>query len=78
MTTTYRAWYRGRFSEEATTIQNDGETLTMVARGVRFRGADLDGFEPQDVPDPDQLSSFTFLHGSFCFCTIEADIPCLS
>jgi hypothetical protein len=25
--------------------------------------------------DPTQLSSFTFLHGSLCFCVIEADIP---
>ena len=75
MTITYRARYRDRFGEEATTILNDGETLTMVVRGVRFRGTDFDCFEPQDVPDPDQLSSFTFLHGSLCYCTIEADIP---
>ena len=47
----------------------------MVVRGVRFRGTDFDGFEPQDVSDPAQLASFTFLHGSLCFCVIEADIP---
>lgn len=75
MTTTYRARYKDRFGEEATTILNDGEALTMVVRGVRFRGNDFDRFHPQDVPDPAQLSSFTFLHGSLCYCTIEADIP---
>ena len=75
MTTTYRARYKDRFGDEATTILNDGETLTMVVRGVQFRGNDFDGFEPQDVSDPAQLSSFTFLHGSLCFCAIEADIP---
>src|SRR5690242_13071502 len=75
MTKTYRARYKDRFGEEATSILNDGETLTMVVRGVRFRGTDFDGFEPQDVPDTAQLSSFTFLHGSLCHCTIEADIP---
>jgi hypothetical protein len=64
-----------RFGEERTTILNDGKTLTMVVRGVRFQGNDFDGFEPQDVSDPAMLRSFTFLHGSLCFCTIEADIP---
>jgi hypothetical protein len=67
MTTTYRARYKDRFGEEATSILNDGKTLTMVVRGVRFRGTDFDSFEPQDVPDPAQLSSFTFLHGSLCY-----------
>jgi hypothetical protein len=75
MTTTYRARYKDRFGEVVTTISNDGGTLTMVVRGVRFRGTDFDGFEPQGVSDPAQLSSFTFLHGSLCFCVIEADIP---
>jgi hypothetical protein len=75
MTTTYPARYKDRFGEESTTIQNESETLTMVVRGVRFRGADFDSLEPQDVPDPAQLTSFTFLHGSLCFCAIEADIP---
>lgn len=71
---TYPARYKDRFSEERTTILDDCEALSMVVRGVRFRGNDFDGFEPQDVADPAQLSSFTFLHGSLCFCTIEANI----
>lgn len=75
MTTTYCACYKNKFSEESTTILNDGESLTMIVLGVRFRGNDFDGFEPQDVLDPAQLSSFTFLHGSLCFCVIDADIP---
>jgi hypothetical protein len=77
MTATYSARYKDRFGEESTTILNDGEMLTMVVRGVRFRGTDFDSFEPQDVPDPARLSSFTFLHGSLCFCNIQADIPVL-
>src|SRR5262245_50230298 len=77
MTTTYRARYRDRFGEEATTILNDGETLTMVVRGVRFGGTDFDSFELQVVSDPAQLASLTFLHRSRCYCIIEADIPVL-
>jgi hypothetical protein len=73
--TTYPARYKDRFGAERTTILNDGEALTMVVRGVQFQGNDFDMFEPQDVTDPAQLATFTFLHGSLCFCVIEADIP---
>lgn len=72
---TYPARYKDRSGEEWTAIQDDGGSLTMVVRGVRFRGRDFDGFEPEGVSDPAQLASFTFLHGSLCFCVIKADIP---
>ena len=75
MTNTYPARYKDRFGEEGTSILNDGETLTMIVRGVRFLGNDFDRFDPQDEFDPAQLVSLTFLHGSLCFCVIEADIP---
>ncbi len=75
MTTRYSVRYKDKLGEEGTTILNDGESLTMIVRGVRFKGNDFDGFEPQDVHDPVHLSSFTFLHGSLCFCVIVADIP---
>lgn len=75
MTTNYPARYRDRFGAEQTTIHDDGETLTMVVREIQFRGNDFDRFEPQCVSDSAQLASFTFLHGSLCFCVIEGDIP---
>ena len=75
VTATYTTRYRDRFGEENTTILNDGESLAMTIRGVRFQGNDFDYFEPQDVSDPAQLSSFTLSHGSLCSCVIEADIP---
>jgi hypothetical protein len=75
VTATYATRYRDRFGEESTTILNDDESLTMMVRGVRFQGNDFDRFEPQSLSDPDQLSSFTFLHGNLWFCVIEADIP---
>jgi hypothetical protein len=71
----YSARYKDRFGEEATTITNDGKTLSMVFRGVRFQGNDFDSFEPQDVSDPTQLETFAFFHGSLWSCIIEADIP---
>ena len=75
MTTSYHALYSDRFGVERTTIVADGKALAMVVRGVRFRGTEFDDLEPQDVADPAQLASFTFLHGSLCSCVIEADIP---
>jgi len=70
----YPARYKDRFGEEPTSIQNHGKTLAMIVRGVEFEGCDLDCLEPKGKPDPAQLSSFTFLHESLCFCVIEADI----
>lgn len=75
MTAVYPARYRDRFGEERTTILNDGETLTMVVRGIQLQGNDFDSFEPRDTVDPARLSSVTFLHGSLCSCVIEAEIP---
>lgn len=72
---TYPARYRDRFGEERTAILDDGGSLTMAVRGVRFLGTDFDAFEPQDLCHTAQLASFSFLHRSLYFCTIEADIP---
>jgi hypothetical protein len=75
MIAVYPARYEDRFGEERTTILNDGETLTMVVRGIQFQGKRFDRFEPRGTADPARLSSFMFQHGSLCFCEIEADIP---
>ena len=72
---TYPARYKDRFGTERATILDDGKSLTMEVRGVRFRGRDFDGFEAEGVSDPTQLASFTFLDGDLCYCVIEADIP---
>ena len=73
----YPARYRDRSGEEQTTIVNDGHSLTMFLRGVRFEGNDFDCFEPSGPPGRDALSLFSFLNGSLCSCTIEGDIPIL-
>lgn len=74
MTAVYPARYQDRFGAETTTIFNDGETLTMVVRGIQFQGKDFDRFEPKDTADTSQLSSFSFTQGSLCSCVINADI----
>lgn len=70
----YPARYTDRSGTERVMILDDGDSLSMVVRGVRFRGTDFDCFKPQGVPDSAQWALFTFLHGRLCFCVIEADI----
>lgn len=42
---TYLTKYRDKNGEEMTSISNDGRTLSMVVRGVEFRGRDFDSLE---------------------------------
>ena len=69
------ARYRDTHGEVATTIINDGKVLSMVARGVEFRGSDFDSLEPDNRTDPKLLIPFTLLHGCLCACTIEYQMP---
>jgi len=75
MTVTYPARYRDRSGEEVTSIRNDGTVLSVVLRGVEFRGGDFDALEPAFDPDPDTLSSFTLQQNALCSCVIDAEIP---
>ena len=51
---TYPTRYNDRFGEEQTTVLDHGDSLTMVVRGVRFRGRDFDGFEPDAIGSADR------------------------
>ena len=42
---TYLTKYRDKNGEEMTSISNDGRTLSMVVRGVEFRGSDFDSLK---------------------------------
>jgi hypothetical protein len=75
MSARYAALYRDRHGDVVTTIHNDGKTLSMIARGVEFRGTDFDAFEPIEGTDPTRLTSFTLQHGCLCSCSIEAEMP---
>lgn len=45
MNAAYAARYRDHLGEEHTTIFNDGETLTMTVRGVKFQGHDANAMD---------------------------------
>src|SRR4051794_39814360 len=72
---TYPTRYRDRHGEEVTAIQNDGQTLSMTVRGVRFAGRDFDDLAPLEGTKATELSSFTLQCDSLCSCEIECQIP---
>jgi len=71
----YPAQYSDQSGKETTTIQNDGQTLRMVIRGVEFVGDDFDSLESTISRDSAQLASFTFRYGYLGECIIECEIP---
>src|SRR5688500_5088684 len=64
MDVSYPAKYRDKHGEVDTVIRNDGQTLSMVIRGVEFSGQAFDLFEPTDWSDSSRLASFTFQKAS--------------
>jgi hypothetical protein len=72
---TMKMIYKDKHGEEQTNINNNGETLSLVLRGVTFQGSDFDGLEPVGSYEPEQLSSFTFAMGDLCDCTLDVEIP---
>jgi hypothetical protein len=75
MTVTYPARYRDRSGEEVTSIRNDGTVLSVVLRGVEFRGGDFDALEPAPGTDLAPLRSFTLQENALCSCVIDTAIP---
>ena len=75
MSAAYPTRYRDRHGEVVTQLHNDGQTLSMVVRGVEFRGRDFDGLEPTPSTDPAALSPFTLQHGDLCACTLDFEMP---
>ncbi len=71
----YPTIYTDSHGTEHTLMFNDGKALEMEIRGVRFRGSDLDMFEPSDESPPSRLASFTLSRQELCDCRIDFDMP---
>jgi hypothetical protein len=71
----YPTVYRDKFGEEKTVINNDGKTLTMTLRGVRFSTWDILNFGIEDDVPPDQLNSFSFCRDGLCDYSLEYNVP---
>ena len=72
---TYLTKYRDENGEEMTSISNDGRTLSMVVRGVEFRGSDFDSLEAAGNYSPSELSSFIVQRGELCSCALDIEMP---
>lgn len=71
----YPTKYSDKFSTESTTLYNDGATLSLVLRGVRFAGRDLDSLKPNQAVPEELLNQFTLSHDALCECTLDIQIP---
>lgn len=75
MLAVYPTVYRDAHGEEETVIENDGQTLRMVVRGVEFEGNDFDSFTPVNQ---ELGSQFAFRNGDLCGYSINCDIPVIA
>jgi hypothetical protein len=75
------AWhaYPGTYTDgrgtEHVLVFNDGETLEVVIRGVRFKGRDFDGLKSVDVVPTSSRGPFVLNKEELCDCTIACEIP---
>lgn len=70
-----KARYSDKNGSIETVIENDGKILSLVLRGVEFKGRDFDSLEPIDPTDISRLGSFTLNHGELCACKLTVEIP---
>jgi|GEM_PF-856181 len=78
MKAAYPTIYRDNHGEEQTVIENDGQTLRMVVRGVEFIGrsfGNFDGLTPK-TQDEGTLARFTLdAHRDLVGATLIFDVP---
>lgn len=70
----YPVTYSDANGSETTTLENDGETLRVILRGVELCGPDFDSLSPAGA-SPDDLRSFTLNQDCLCACRLECRIP---
>ncbi len=71
----YPATYSDGHGTEHTLIFNDGETIGLEIRGVRFSGRDFDGLSPSHEAPLTSLAKFTLNKQELCDCTIACEMP---
>jgi len=71
----YLATYRDEFGEETVAIENDGKTLSLVLRGVKFIGKNFHSFVILDNVFSPENHNFNLCLGELCSYSIDCDIP---
>lgn len=78
MQATYPAVYRDQFGEEKTVIENDGQTLRMVVRGVEFISTpfgSFDGFTPAALEEASQAGFILDPYHDLIATTLIFEVP---
>ena len=71
----YPAVYSDLKGSEATFLDNDGQQVSIVIRGITFSGPSFDALEPEPESNPIVLSEFMLnSFGELCACQIEFQI----
>jgi hypothetical protein len=70
----YPTIYRDRFDQEITTIENDGDYLRMVVRGIEFESSMLDDWGSLSPLNAIQSKDFPLHHNELCSCTLDFEI----
>lgn len=70
----YPAVYRDVHGEEHTVIENDGQTLRMVVRGVELATDDPDSFSPMGTPPVTLLARLPMSFSYLCSYVLEFDV----
>ncbi|MDF1661913.1 MAG: DUF6304 family protein [Planctomycetota bacterium] len=77
MKSRYPAFFADQFGSDQTYIENNGETLTMRVRGVRFTSEDFEDFEFAETVPVKKLEEFQIHQGSLCGFSLLCTIPML-
>ena len=75
MKANYPAFYADQFGSEETIVKNDGETLSMKVRGVRFTSEDFEDFEFGETVPIERLDEFQIHQGSLCGFSLLCTMP---
>lgn len=71
----YPAKYSNDHFSEDTIIKNNGETLSVVIRGLEFTGNDFDSLSPVVDLTPEQQKYLPLWNDCLCSCHIGCEIP---
>jgi len=67
----YEATYLDDYGCEITIINNDGETLSLILRGIEFSGSDFDSLSPRKDLEVEKLQQFPLHQNCLCSCSIK-------
>ncbi len=71
----YSTNYRDEFGEETTTIFNDGETLSVILREVKFTGTDFHDLHILESTPLSKQNLFNLSSNALCGYSFDCDIP---